>query len=182
MVPQEDQSGFEFVTWADLRGQDRTGSALIFSVENNNLKEPYYTLNYMEQENSIIVKGFGRGDSRAVDIVQDAQAINASRWNLCEGYVDASTEPEQANLFNYAYPKLYAGAPQEEISCIFLNVPRSKDTPRSLYGVDWDLGDLLSVSYADKIINVEVLVAYVAVDDRGRETITGQNGIYGSDQ
>ena len=174
--------GFEFVTWADLRGQDRTGNALVFSVENNNLKEPYYTLTYMDEEDSIIVKGFGRGDSRPVDQVSDTQAINASRWNLCEGFEDASTEPDATYLPDYAYPRLNEGAPQEEISCIFLNVPRSKDTPRSLYGVDWDLGDLLPVFYADKWFSVEVKTVYVAIDERGIETITGQNDIYGSDQ
>ena len=169
--------GFEFVTFAGLRGQDRTASALVFSKENNNLKEPYYTNSYMEEENSIVVKGFGRGDSRAVAIVQDTQRIGASRWNLCEGFQDASTEPDQDFLENYGYPRLYQGKNQEKISAVFLNVDESEDSPRSLYGIDWDLGDLLPVEYAGKRFDVEVDIVYVAVDENGKETITGRNVI-----
>jgi len=176
------KQGFSFVTFADLRGQDRTASALVFSPENNNLEAPYYTLNYMSEENSIVVKGFGRGDSRPNARVTDTQAAAASRWNLCEGLEDASTEPDQDRLEDYAYPPLYEGAPKEDISTVFLNVPGSEDTPRSLYGVDWDLGDLLPVEFLGKRFNVEVEIVYVAIDEAGRETITGRNNIEGSDQ
>lgn len=174
--------GLKFVTFAGLRGQDRTSSALIFSDKNNNLEAPNYTLNYMEEENSIVVKGYGRGDSRPVERVTDTQRAGASRWNLCEGMEDASTEPDQDFLENYAYPKLHAGQPQEEIGCVFLNVPGSEDNPRSLYGVDWDLGDLLPVEYAGKRFNVEVDIVYVAIDETKKETISGRNDINASDQ
>ena len=172
----------KFVTYAGLRGQDRTASALIFSVKNNNLEAPYYTKDHMAEENSVIVKGFGRGDSRPSARVTDTQSANASRWNLCEGFQDASTEPDQTNLEDYAYPKLRQSAAQEEISAVFLNVPGSEDTPRSLYGVDWDLGDLLPVEYAGKQLNVEVDIVYVAIDESGKETISGRNKVNASDQ
>lgn len=176
------KQGFKFLTYPDLRGQDRTASALIFSVENNNIKGPYYTLDHMDEKNSIIVKGFGRGDSRPSARVTDSQRAGSSRWNLCEGVEDASTEPDQDNLEDYAYAPLYAGEPREDISVSFLNVPGSVDTPRSLYGLDWDMGDLLPVDYAGKQFNVEVNIVYVAIDETGKETITGQNSIEGSDQ
>lgn len=176
------RQGFEFRTYAGLRGQDRTTSALIFSVENNNLEGPYYTKDHMNEENSIVVKGFGRGDSRPHATVTDTQRAGASRWNLCEGLEDASTEPDQTRLEDYAYPPLYAGIPQEQISCVFLNVGGSEDTPRSLYGIDWDMGDLLPVEYANQRFNVIVDIVYVAVDEDGRETITGQNDVLLPDQ
>jgi hypothetical protein len=181
-VLAQNAQGFQFVTFAGLRGQDRTASALIFSPENSNIEAPYYTRNHLDEENSIIVKGFGRGDSRPSSRVTDSQRAGASRWNLCEGFEDASTEPDQANLDDYAFPKLYAGEPKEEISCVFLNIPGSEDTPRSLYGLDWDLGDLLPVEYAGKRFNVEVEIVYVAIDDRGRETISGRNHVDSGDQ
>jgi len=174
--------GFQFVTYAGLKGDDRTGNALVFSVENNNIKEPYYTLNHMSEVNSIIVKGFGRGDSRPSETVTDTRRAGASRWNLCEAIEDASTEPDQDYLENYGYPPLWEGAPKEEISAVFLNVPGSEDTPRSLYGIDWDVGDLLPVEYAGMHFNTEVNVVYVAIDEGGKETITGRNGISAGDQ
>ena len=176
------QQGLEFTTFADLRGVDRTDSALVFSLENGNIESPEYTINHLEEENVIIVKGFGRGDSRQVEVVQDTSRVNVSRWNRCEGMVDASTEPDQTRLADYAYPTLSKKAPEEEINATILNVPGGPNSPRSLYGVDWDLGDLLPVFYADKQFNVEVKIVYVAVDDQGKETITGRNAISGSDQ
>lgn len=169
--------GFEFVTFADLRGQDRTTSALVFSIKNNNLEAPYYTLSHMDEENSVVVKGFGRGDSRPHATVTDTRNAGASRWNTCEAVEDASTEPDQTRLEDYAYSPLYEGRPIEKISCVFLNVGGSEDTPRSLYGVDWDLGDLLPVEYAGKRFDVEVEIVYVAIDEAGKETITGRNNI-----
>lgn len=174
--------GFQFLTFADLYGQDRTGSALVFSIENNNIEAPTHSMDFMEEENSVVVKGFGRGDSRPFATVTDTQRAGASRWNLCEGLQDASTEPDQDFLENYAYPKLWAGAPKEDINVSFLNVPGSDDTPRSLYGVDWDLGDLLPVDYAGKRFHVEVDIVYVGIDEQGRETISGRNSVNASDQ
>lgn len=168
--------GLQFQTFADLRGQDRTMD-LEFSVENNNLEEPYYTQNYLEEVNAVIVKGFGRGDSRVTVRVDDTERINASRWNRMEGYKDGSQEPDQAKLADLAYPELYSGRPAEDLSAVFLNVPEGQNSPRSLYGVDWDLGDLVPVSYAGKQFNVEISIVYVAIDENGSETITGRNQV-----
>jgi len=174
--------GFQFVTFTDLYGIDRTEEALIFSVENSNMEAPYYSQNHMEEKNSIIVKGYGRGDSRQVSIVTDSVRAGASRWNRCEGYQDASTEPDQDNLEDYAYPAFFEGAPKEELSAVILNVPGRDDTPRSLYGIDWDLGDLLPIFYAGRQFNIEMKIVYVAKDERGKETITGRNEVNASDQ
>lgn len=174
--------GFQFVTIPDLRGTDRTLDSVIFSVENGNMTAPNYVLNHFEEENAAIVKGFGRGDSRAWDEVLVTERIGASRWNRCETFVDASTEPDQDRLADYTYPQLHKKRPTEEIDCTFLNVPGGPNSPRSLYGVDWDMGDLLPVEYAGRRYNVEVAVVYVAVNEDGVETITGRNTISGGDQ
>lgn len=168
--------GFQFQTFADLRGQDRTGQ-MEFSIENNNLEEPYYTQNYLSEVNAVLVKGFGRGDSRVSVWVEDTTRINASRWNRMEAFTDGSQEPDQSKLAYVGYPDLYAGIPKEELSAVFLNVAESPDTPRSLYGLDWDFGDLVRVSYAGKQFNVEIVIVYVAIDENGTETITGRNQV-----
>lgn len=168
--------GFQFQTFADLRGQDRT-QALEFSVENNNLEEPYYTQNYLEEVNAVLVKGYGRGDSRVSVWVEDTERINASRWNRMEGYKDGSQEPDASKLADVGYPDLFDGMPKEELSAVFLNVAEGPDTPRSLYPLDWDLGDLVRVSYAEKQFNAEIMIVYVAIDENGVETITGRNQV-----
>lgn len=168
--------GFQFQTFADLRGLDRR-NAIEFSAENSNLQSPYYTQDFLDEVNAVIVKGFGRGESRVSAWVEDTLRIKASRWNRREAFQDGSQEPEQAKLVNIGYPALYDGFPKEEISAVFLNVPGGPENPRSLYGIDWDLGDLVHISYAGKHFETEIVIVYVAVDENGKETVTGRNKV-----
>jgi hypothetical protein len=173
--------GFRFETFAGLRGTDRT-TGIVFSQQNNNLKYPYYSESRFDEINTVIVKGFGRGDSRAYDTIQDIDRVNASRWNRSEGFVDASNEPDQDALSDAGQSALYNGRPNEELSAVFLNVEGGPDSPQALYGVDWDLGDLLPVEHAGKRFNVEVDIVYVAIDENGQETITGRNTLNNSEE
>lgn len=169
-------TGFEFQTFADLYGTDRT-TGVVFSVENGNLNPPYYSNSHLEEVNVVYVKGFGRGDSRQVEVVSDDDRINSSRWNRCEGFRDASTEPDQDKLANIGRQNLWEGMPVEQLTAEFINTPGGPDAPRSLYGVDWDLGDLLPVEYAGKRLDIEVGIVYVAVDENGIESISGRNEV-----
>lgn len=166
--------GFRFETYAGLRGIDRTANQ-VFSQENNNLQYPYYSKSHLEEMNTIIVKGFGRGDSREYDIIADADRVNLSRWARYEGFVDASSEPDQTKLANEGEAMLYKRRPDDELSVTFLNIPGGPDSPRSLYGIDWDMGDLLPVEYAGKRFNVECEIVHVALSEEGKENITGMN-------
>lgn len=168
--------GFRFVTYAGLYGQDRT-DGLVFSVENNNIRDIEYSENHLDEKNSAVVKGFGRGDSRDWVVVDNPPAINASRWNRVEVFVDASTEPDQTRLEDFGYPALDEHSVKKMISGTFLNVQGSEDTPESLYGIQWDLGDLLPVYYVNKYFAVEVEIVHVAIDESGVETITGRSEI-----
>jgi hypothetical protein len=173
------ESGFQFETFSDLRGTDRT-TDLEFSVENSNLRGPYYVRDHNNEINAVVVKGFGRGESRIHTSIEDAERVNSSRWNRCEGFVDASQEPDETILEDIGYAALYDGVPVEDISAVFLDTPGSRHAPRSLYGVDWDLGDLLAVSYAGQRFDAEVAVVYVAIDENGIETVTGRNVVNAS--
>ena len=168
--------GFQFQTFAGLYGQDRT-TGVVFSVENDNFEFPHYSKSHLDEKNAVMVKGFGRGDSRQTEWVLDETRINQSRWNRCEVFRDGSKEPDQDKLADLGRENLWDGEPKEEISGTFLNVPGGPDSPRSLYGVDWDLGDLLPVEYADQRFDVEVSIVYVAMDEAGRETVTGRNEV-----
>lgn len=168
--------GFRFETYAGLFGQDRT-DGLVFSKENNNVRDLAWSISHLDEKNSAIIKGFGRGDSREWTVVDNTSAVNASRWNRVEVFVDASTEPDQTRLDDFGYPALESGRPEEKITATFLNIPVGPDTPESLYGIQWDLGDLLPVYYFGRQFDVEVDVVYVGVDENGVENITGRNEV-----
>jgi len=170
------KNGFRFITYANLYGLDRT-KGTVFSVENNNLRAPFYSKDHLEEVNTVIVKGLGRGDSRSVSIVQDQERVYSSRWNRCESFLDAGNEPDASNLDDLGKSALWDGEPIEQVTAVFLSVPQSQDSPSSLYGIDWDLGDLLPVEYAGKRFDCEVVIVYVSINDRGQENITGRNEV-----
>ena len=170
------ENGFMFRTYSTLYGLDRT-DGITFSIDNNNLRAPFYSKDHLEEFNSVIVKGLGRGDSRPIIIVDDDERVNASRWNRCEKLLDASGEPDASNLPNLGRAELWNGEPIEQVTAVFLSVPESADSPRSLYGIDWDLGDLLPVEYGEKRFECEVAIIYVSINDKGEENITGRNKI-----
>lgn len=168
--------GWEFQTFADLRGADRT-LGIEFSVGNENIDQPSYSISYLDEVNSVIVRGNGQGLSQIVTSVEDTKRIAASRWNRVEKVHSASSESSTTALQDAGRSELHKGKPVEELYVTFLNTPGSPSVPRSLYGLDWDLGDLVRVNYASKQFEAEIGTVYVAVDESGKETITGRNNI-----
>lgn len=154
--------GYTFRTYANLRGIDRT-AALVFSVENGNLKGPDYSENYLDEITEAQV---------GTQVVQSSD-MYLSRWNRIVQYQassqDSSVDTARANQM------LQDGKVQKSFAATFLNTPGGPNQPRSLYGVDWDLGDLLPVQYAGKNFSAEASIIYISVDEKGIENVIGSN-------
>lgn len=168
--------GWEFRTYINLRGGDRT-LGIEFSAEHENIHAPEYSISYLDEVNSVIVTGNGRGSSQVSETVTDTIRVGASRWNRVEKVISASNEASAAGLQNVGYGELGKGRPKEELNVTFLNTEGGSNTPRSLYGLDWDLGDKVRVNVARKQFHAEVGIVYVAVDEQGKENITARNVI-----
>lgn len=168
--------GWIFRTRAERYGADRT-NGVEFSEGNENIQTPSYSEDHLDEVNAVIVNGNGTGRSQLIEIVTDSERVNSSRWNRCEKVLSASNQATTGALQNAGYGELDKGKPKIDLPVTFLNVPESKNTPRSLYGIDWDLGDLLPVNYAGKQFDVECTIVYVSVEDSGKETITGRNEV-----
>jgi len=166
--------GYQFQTFADIRGTDRTGG-MEFSVENENLQSPTYVESHFDEVNAVIVKGTGTNSARATLEVENLTLIGKSRWNRCENVRSATYEDDPSGLQGEGDVALGEGRPVFNLDSVFLNSPGGMNTPRSLYGVDWDMGDLLRVNYAGKQFDIEVINVYVAVNENGEENITGRN-------
>lgn len=163
--------GWAFRTYASLRGTDRT-NGVEFSVENENLRTPEYSKNHMDEINSVFVK-----NGTLVSNITDPDRIATSRWNRSESVRFGYFESTAAGLTSIGNSELGKGIPVEDLNAEFLNTPGDERAPQSLYGIDWDLGDLLPVSYAGMQFDGEVKIVYVAVDETGKETITGRNKV-----
>lgn len=166
--------GWRFITRSGLYGIDRT-QLLEFSRNNDNIGPISYTEDHLDEVNAVFVQGNGRGETQIVKEVVDTTRAQASRWNRCEGIHSASNLVEDTALQDAGESQLEKGRPKEGLPVEFLNSPGGPNTPRSLYGIDWDLGDQLRVDAANKQFNAEVIVVYVSVNDQGDETITGRN-------
>jgi hypothetical protein len=167
------QTGYQFRTFPDLRGIDRT-DGIEFSVENGNIDNPMYIESHFDEVNAVYVMGQGTNEARAVQEIENLTLISKSRWNRCEEVRTATFETDTSGLTSAGMVALGEGRPVFSLDCAFLNSPGSSNTPRSLYGIDWDMGDLLPVSYAGKQFEVEVINIYVSVNDDGVETISGR--------
>lgn len=162
--------GYRFATYATLRGRDRT-SGLLFSEENGNIVSPTYYEDHLEEQTVFDVFNI---DVPAANATATSNDRYLSRWN----YIRAGTSSSETDVNinqSTANTELQKAAAAKVMNVGFVNSPGGPTQPRSLYGVDWDLGDLLPVKYAGKVFNTEVRVVYVSVDDKGEETITGRS-------
>lgn len=162
--------GYTFRTWAGLRGGDRT-KAITFSLENGNIRNPSYFEDYNDQFTYAHVRNKDNSAYNAEAVSPDA---TLSRWNVAR-IAESSSEASATTNETKAYKNLGENAAQKKLSVTFINSPGGREQPRSLYGLDWDLGDLLPVLYAGKTFNAEVMVVYVSMNERGEENITGMN-------
>lgn len=166
--------GYVFRTYADLRGQDRT-SGVVFSVENGNLKDPVYYEDYFD--NITIAFGLEPGDDGELISNKSSPDRTISRWANAPQVERLAEAGDSAAGDAECYKVLEENKTKRGLNCTFLNTPGGPGQPRSLYGVDWDLGDLLPVQFAGKNLEAEVKIVYVAVNEDGEETITGRNEV-----
>lgn len=164
--------GYRFKTYADLRGGDRT-NGLVFSVENGNIIAPNLYEDHLE---AISAYDIFNQDDPSGDASVESPDRYLSRWNyIKDGQSSSDTDPTINQ--NLAYAELQKRRYKKVLNVEFVNSPGSADQPRSLYGVDWDIGDLLPVKFAGMIFDVEVKVVYVSVDKDGKETLTGRSTV-----
>lgn len=164
--------GYRFRTYANLRGLDRT-SGMQFSTENGNLSAPTYYEDYLDEITSVF-----EYNAQQTWLSANAQSADQylSRWNYIED-ARAVTDVAAASALTDIYGELKDKGVKKIFNASFLNSPGSDSQPRSLYGVDWDMGDLLPVKFAGQVFNVEVVIAYVALNDQGVENILGKSTV-----
>lgn len=159
-------TGAEFRT-AVVWGQDRRkNNALgnpecVFSLDRHTVTQMEYTFDLMGHANHVYVGGQGTDENRNVVEVEDADAVAA--YGRREEFVDARQLSLTSSLTARGEAALAEMAPVEELGI----VPRV-----GTWGVDWDLGDLVTV-YARKYgvtFSADALVQAV-------EVTVGEDGV-----
>lgn len=168
----ENGFGYIFRTYSDLRGNSRLGGP-VFSMANGNISEPAYYEDRLDEYNYILTLGGpGGGDS---SLSPDRKL---SRWNN----IRLSQIGNPSNNQALADQLVYENKADISLNATFLNTPGGGQQPRSLYGVDWDMGDLLPVEFVGKRMNCEVAIVYVSINEDGQEKVISRTDVNAGQQ
>ena len=131
---------FEFRTFIDQVGADRTDLGLVFDQDRGTLRDPFLDWDASKEVNYVYAGGQGSGSARDIQQVYDATRYNESQWARCEGFADAR-EQETGRVAQAGQAVLFAGRPIFRFGGIPL------DTAGSRFGIDWNFGDRAKARY-----------------------------------
>lgn len=160
---------FEFRTAAGLPGRDLTSGGglppVIFGTEFGNVSEFDMMYDYRDERNDVYAGGQGEGAKRYIAQAEDNGRIFASAWNRRELFVDARNEETTTAVDGIADAKLAEYRPQIRFEARIL------DTQQARYGIDWALGDKVTIRELGDTFNGLVRRVHVKASSNGQEDI-----------
>ena len=161
--------GFEFRVNVGQLGQDRTSGqhALTFGPEFGNFAHGKLTFRSRQEVNRVYALGQGDGINRNIQSSDDTTRSGASPWALREDAVEDGTLTADASLIDRADAAVLAGRPFYALQGEIIS------TDETQYGRDWDLGDLVNVTFHDVQLTALIRSIHVMIDDNNRETVNG---------
>lgn len=167
-VEKTGSAEFEFRVYYPQRGHDRRvgnleGLAPVqFSLEWANMQRPTVEDSRLEEVTVAYVGGEGVGAER--EIVERSSLAEAeldSPWNRIETFLEARREASTAALM--AIGDAHLSEKRQSLTFKCEAIP----TPVCLYGVHWDLGDLVTGYYKGTQYDMQISEVRVTVDDSG---------------
>ena len=155
---------FVFRTFIGQPGQDLTLRGVFFSPELGTIRSVSLEYDYSKEINYVYAGGQDIGASRDVQQVYDAARYLRSRWNRCEGFIDARSKignavQEKGNEY------LELGRPKVRFTCV------PQDTPLVQFGVDWTHGDKVLAAYKRLQFGAVATDTTIEVKNTGEETV-----------
>lgn len=114
---------------------------IIFSYKRGMLRDAVYSLNRSSESNSILVLGQGQKTIRETTLVENADAIDDSPWNLRESSINASREGETDALTTTGETLLAERGTKESFDCEVM------PTDGVIYGLHYFLGDTITARF-----------------------------------
>jgi len=140
--------GLFFRTYTGQRGDNRTvesgiANPVFIGKEWGNFSNGLLEIDYQDEENFIRVLGQGKGTDREYVERSNASRIGKSIWNRCEGTRDARDVEigDTTTLNSEGDAALDEMAPKFRLSGDVI------ETPTFRYGIEWNFGDLVTVTY-----------------------------------
>ena len=157
---------FEFRTFIDQVGTDRTETGMVFDRDEGTLKDPFIEWDATNEVNYVYAGGQGSGSARDIQQVYDAARYGKSQWSRCEGFADARDQ-DTGKVAQVGQIALHNGRPLMRFGGIPL------DTAGSRFGVHWNFGDKVPARYRGVEFNVLVNGVTLNVKN-GKETISAR--------
>jgi hypothetical protein len=171
---QRDSVNIQLRTFIGQIGQDRTAGTseqLVFAPEYGNLSSPRLTTDWRKEKSVIYVGGQGLLSDRTVVEVSDTTLISSSPWGRRERFVNAVNDKSTNELTARGEESLEKHRALRKFSGNLMSVPGS------FYGIDWEWGDRVTISYQDVQLNVNVDKVQVSVAQDGTETVTARQEV-----
>lgn len=160
-----DENKFQFRTYANQPGLDRTASGPIFALEFGNLANPLLIEEYAEEVNYVSTYYLSRELDGPIPANLDSKDQTRYRRSIFARREEGMSIKEPAAVADEGWRLLNAGRPRKIFTATF------KSVPGSLYGVHWYFGDRVPVVYDNKFFEAVIKAVAAAVDSNGLETI-----------
>lgn len=164
-VVQTGPAAFEFRTYKDRIGLDRTSGGAMFAQEWGNLRNAYWEEDWLEDENIVHGLGWGSGTDREVDPERDKWRMFRTPWSRIEGIANARKATTRFEIAEAARSRLYEKRPKRRLSGVLIS------TPEAQYGTDWLFGDLVGANFYGMDFNGLVDSVEITLMEDGREHI-----------
>lgn len=174
---------WDFTVFVGGRGVDRRiggPNELIFSAAAGNMDVPVYIHDMLQQKTRVAVGGAKEGVNRDVILVTNPTVIGWSPLNKNDQYIDARQAEEvppkpgtvAADFGQLVKDGLWTLKEQGEQEEVTFQVGRNVE-----YGVDFDLGDLVTVSTPYLLRDYQIRNIYITLDERGQENVQIEFGL-----
>lgn len=160
---------FQFSTRKTSWGNDRrqgVGLSFVISVDSDAVGEASLVEDYDGERNFVYAGGEGDDTVRTVQTAEDTNRSGRGPYSRIEDWVDVQST-DDAIILAGARSAVNALKPRKTLSATL------RSTVGSLYGVDWNWGDFITVTAGDDSFNCRIDAVQVQVDGPN-ETITAQ--------
>lgn len=166
----EPYSLFQLRVYTGQPGANRSASGyspIIFSTHFGNLTDVQYADDYSQEANYIYAGGRNVGRSKLVGTASDSDAIEQTKWNRREVFINASGAQTTAEIEQVAGQALNSMRPKRLFSATILS---TEATPYG--GNGWKFGDRVTISDSGFQFDAIIRSVHVKVKDDGSEEIS----------
>ena len=169
MIPNTSDGSFLFRTWVNFRGRNRSADSddpLTFSQELENITKVTLEFDYETEYNTLYFLGEGAGHKRLQELYENAASIRNDPFGRREFVTEDSNRENRDSYMDTVARGLLEGA-----KATVTVKGQAVDTPLSRYGVDYDLGDKVSVQAGG--YEFDAFISAVSVKyEKGKENIS----------